>query len=177
MRRLPITVPFIIFLVFSKSVVAFAEVTPDQSSLVIDPTGHSIISAGTKIIKNSFSTGTLIGGNYKQFESDAFSIGGAAYTGQLSTGTVGNFSYGGLLVGFHKFQTSTVQLEVNVIMGGGGGTSDQGVGGGAVFEPSVGTNIIVGKATRMSLALGYLWIPSSTKFSGGTLGLRVDFMD
>lgn len=139
----------------------------------------SKIGAEIRGVKNGAAFGLLFGFRYVSYESDSFLIGGAGYTGQLTSGATGSFSYGGLLAGFAGNISSKLDYEFSLLAGGGGGfmgTDASGVGGGIALEPGAAIGLVVGKSVRSSLSAGYVLIPSSGSFSGFTFGLRFDFL-
>jgi hypothetical protein len=129
------------------------------------------------------AVGNLFGVSYVHYESDYFFVGGTAYTGQLSNGAVGNYTEGGILGGYHWPVWKNVNFLAETLFGGGGGsstTSSNAVsnnGAGLVIEPTFGADFLLGKRTRGVVDVGYLWMPSTTSFSGLVAGIRIDFID
>jgi hypothetical protein len=144
---------------------------------------HTKISIATKFIKNSFAVGNLFGLNYMHYESEYFFVGGAAYTGQLSNGAIGNYSEGGILVGYQWPISKKVNLLGETLFGGAGGsatTTSSAVnsnGAGLILSPAFGVDTVLGKRTRGVLDIGYLWMPSTTSYSGLVAEIRIDFVD
>lgn len=145
----------------------------NQQSLANRSKGGSAL----KIIKNNFSMGTLLGGGYSYYETNNLSIGGYAYTGQLTQGAIGHFSYGGLSTNYRWPLGSQQSLEMGLLIGGGGGATATLTGGGFALEPSLGFSSFLGKITRLSLEGGYFWLPSATPFSGVTGTIRIEFVN
>lgn len=136
----------------------------------------SKIGSDIKALKTSSSLGVLFGTRYVNYESDNFSIGGAAYTGQLSN-PIGTFTYGGLYGGYTGRIIDKLELDLTLLAGAGGGTTGTSESsGGIVLEPGLALNFILGPAVRICTTGGYAWMPSTTTFSGVTFGLRFDFL-
>jgi hypothetical protein len=134
---------------------------------------------GTEIrgIRTASSLGLLFGWRYMHHRSETFSIGGAAYTGQISEGNTGSFSYGGLETAFSTDLTQALGIELSLLAGGAGGfTSAGSVAGGIVLEPSLSFSFNFGKTVRTCLSVGYAWLANHPNFSGYTVGLRFDFL-
>ncbi|MGK5086459.1 hypothetical protein WDW86_02780 [Bdellovibrionota bacterium FG-2] len=138
----------------------------------------SKVGAEIKGVQNTTATGILFGWQYAGYESDIFTIGGAGYTGQLTGNSPGSFSYGGLKAGLQGNFTANVNIQFNLLAGGGGGFAGTTVsGGGIVLEPGVSLGIQLGKTVMSNICAGYIYMPSKTEFSGITAGLRVDFLN
>ncbi|MBI4924552.1 MAG: hypothetical protein HY843_01395 [Bdellovibrio sp.] len=165
--------PVVFIFIFGVALIIFS-----LSALAADssPQRLSRISSEIKGIKNSAAIGVLFGSRYMSYESESFSVGGAGYTGQISGGAAGSFSYGGILVGYTHSFAKKAELELSLLGGGAGGFQAATTGGGVVLEPSVALNFLLGKTVRICLNSGYAWVPSLTAFSGITLGLRFDFL-
>jgi hypothetical protein len=134
------------------------------------------ISSEMRAIKNTSSFGILFGSRYLSFESENFAVGGAGYSGQLSGGSVGSFSYGGLVVNYSTNLNKKTEFEFNLLGGGAGGFNSTLTGGGVILEPSISLGFDLGKTVRMGINTGYAWVPSLNAFSGITFGLRCDFI-
>lgn len=140
---------------------------------------HIVSKIGTEIkgLKTPNSLGILFGWHYMHHRSDAFSVGGAAYTGQISEGRSGSFSYGGLAAAYNGQLSQNVGIEVGILAGGGGGFNSLGeIAGGIILEPNLALSLVFGKYVRVALAAGYMYMPNYSSFSGMNAGLRFDFL-
>jgi len=137
----------------------------------------SKIGSEIRSIRTPVSTGILFGWRYLHHRSDLFSIGGAAYTGQLSSGAQGSFSYGGLVAAYNTDIAGSSGLEISLMGGGAGGFTNAGaVAGGIALEPNFSISFALGRYVRTCVSVGYVWMPNFHNFSGYTAGLRFDFL-
>ncbi len=128
-------------------------------------------------IKTKDTSNLLLGARYLHNISPNFGVGGATYTGQVSEGAAGAFSYGGLIAAYNGNVSDFFALEVSALLGGGGGfIENQAWGGGMTLEPSFSAIFKLGKAARATIGVGYVWLPNNQRFSGITTGLRFDFL-
>lgn len=145
----------------------------------------SKVSTEIRGINNKTGLGILFGWRYVAYESDIFFVGGTGFTGQLSK-TPGSFSYGGMLAGF-SFRLGNMEIETSLTAGGAGGfvstkevnavTNDNvDTAGGIMLEPGLSFSFHTGKAVRTAINAGYIWIPSSKKFTSIAAGIRFDFL-
>lgn len=140
-----------------------------------EPLPKSRILASTVVVKTPNNWGNLFGFGYLNYESDSFAIGGIVHSGQLTFGTTGSYTEGGLLALFSYDISRKMDFLFELMIGGGGGNSST-VGGGLVIHPSIGLDVGLGKATRFVFTVGYSWLPTTTTFSGLTGNVRIDFL-
>jgi hypothetical protein len=140
----------------------------------------SRIGADIKVIKHVFGTAQVFGWRYFHFEARSFFVGGAGYAGQLTMGASGAFAMGGLLAGWELALSPRTRLEIALLAGGAGGFAVEGtttaLSGGAVIQPSVAYLLLLGRSVRTGIDAGYVWMPSSEKFTGITGTVRFDFL-
>jgi hypothetical protein len=149
------------------------------SSQVTFANSHIVSKIGTEIrgLKTPNSLGILYGWHYMHHRSDTFSVGGAAYTGQISEGRSGSFSYGGLAAAYNGQLSQNLGAEIGILAGGGGGFNSLGeIAGGIIIEPNAALSFVFGKYVRVALTAGYMYMPNYTSFSGISGGLRFDFL-
>lgn len=138
--------------------------------------GVSRIGADIKLFRSASSTVMLYGWRFLYNPSEAFSIGGAGFTGQMTGSSTGSYSYGGLSAAFNLSLTHTTRLEFGLIAGGGGGfDNSNNQSGGIVVEPTLSVAFGLGKNVGAALQGGFLWMPTSSAFTGFTVGLRFEF--
>ena len=141
---------------------------------------HSQVGTEIKIIKNASGMAQLFGWRYVHYETPNFYVGGAGYTGQMSMGAAGSFSSGGLLVGWETYLAPKGRLDISLMGGGGGGfNAAQGIttlSGGFLLEPNAAFSVILSPTVRATIDAGYVWIPSSTLYTGISAGFRFEFM-
>jgi hypothetical protein len=139
----------------------------------------SRISGDVKIIKHQAGMTQLYGTRYIHMETAQFFIGGAGYSGQLTSGGAGSFSYGGIVSGWETILSPRTKLEISILAGGGGGFNVANAiathSGGVALEPSLSYAFILGPQARIAANFGYLWMPSSTIYTGVSAGVRFDF--
>jgi hypothetical protein len=127
------------------------------------------------LLTPSGSIGGLFGGRGVSYQTDEFYVGGAGYGGLLaSNGTAtGGVGYGGLLAGFERKLQPDWTGDLAILIGAGGGASSAGAGGSVVIEPEASLSRAFG-GTRLTLGLGYLYLPTLAGVSGVTVGLRLE---
>lgn len=139
--------------------------------------GFSRLGAEMKAIQTPIGMGILFGWRYLFHSSPFFSIGGAGYLGQISSGTTSSYSYGGMIGAFHIPLTNGVAAEVTILGGGGGGRLGDGTFfGGTVLEPGLGFSFRLGKDVQMVAGASYVWMPGSTSGTGISGGFRFEFL-
>lgn len=122
-------------------------------------------------------TGILFGWRYLFHTSPYFTVGGAGYTGQISTGTTSSYSYGGMIGAFHVPFTPTTLMEITILGGGGGGRLGDGtIFGGTVVEPGLGFSFKLGKAVQFVVGGSYVWMPGAAQGTGMSGGVKFEFL-
>ena len=122
----------------------------------------------------------LLGWGIKQFQSESFYVGGIAYTGATASGQLGNYSEGGLMLGFNSPAFGSFEVDVNITLGAGGGIIQSGAtntsAGGLIINPAIGLDASLGKTFKMGLYVGYDFMPNSATFTGLTVQGLVSFL-
>lgn len=138
------------------------------------------IVTGMKFVKGASSSSFLLGWGIKQFQSDTFYVGGIAYTGSTASGQLGNYSEGGLMIGYNAPAFGTFDLDIHVLIGAGGGIVQNAASstsaGGLILNPSIGLDAALGKAFKMGLYVGYDIMPNASVFTGLTVEGLVSFL-
>lgn len=150
-------------------------ITPPQQSTVTLPSPN--VGLEIRGLTNYYGNGILLGWRYVSYSSKNFYIGGAGFTGQLNKNTSdGSFSYGGLVAGYEEQLTRRLSVQTGFLAGGGGAEFGGEKGYGIVIEPTASLAYKLGDLIRANFNIGYVYLPSTTKFSSIIFGIRFEFM-
>ena len=129
------------------------------------------------------------GWRFVVYNTEKFFIGGTGFTGQLGKpGSVGTYSYGGMMAGYDFVIFDDWYVDWGLAAGGGGAKmfknatfpnnegQQQVASGGAAVEPWFGFNTKIGEKTDFNWSFSYFFTPNDQYLSGVSFNLRVDFI-
>ena len=136
-----------------------------------------------KYLNTAAGPSLFYGWRFVIYNTEKFFVGGTGFAGQLGTvGSVGTYTYGGMLAGYDFTIFDDIYVEWGLAAGGGGAkmydnTATNTVqSGGAVVEPWFGFNHKIGENTDFNYAFSYFLTPNDKYLTGVSFNLRIDFI-